>query len=94
MDLGKSNSRIIITAVIGFFVGGLLGFLFRPTAFSIGQLPFDAVISRGSNLKGADQLLIPLAQSSFNTMFAVAIVGALAGAGIGYLLSKKKTADS
>lgn len=87
----NSTSVVIKIAIIGFFIGGVLGFLFRPSAFLVGQLPFGTVISRGVTLQGMDQLLVPLAQSSFNTMFAVAIVGALIGAGIGHLISKRKT---
>ncbi|MDO8721408.1 MAG: hypothetical protein Q7J31_04175 [Syntrophales bacterium] len=88
--MSNGNSATKIYAIGGFFVGAILGFLFRPSVFLIGQLPFSAVITRGANLQGMDQMLIPAAQSAFNVMVAVAIVGTLIGAGIGHYLSTKK----
>lgn len=81
-------------AIIGYYVGGLLGFLLRPSVFLVGQLPFGAVISRGAALSGLDLLLVPAAQNSFNVIVAVAIIGALIGAGIEYFLLKKKSVQS
>jgi hypothetical protein len=89
MASGKSKSLVVPFCIIGFFIGGLIGFLYRSSAFLIGQLPFDVVITRGANLKGVDQVLIPLAQSSFNNMIAIALIGALIGIAAGYLLSKR-----
>lgn len=73
-------------AVAGFFVGGFIGFLMRPSAFLVGQLPFAVVITRGASLTGLDQLLRPTAETSFNQMTAAAVVGALAGLVVGLLL--------
>ena len=89
MSSKKSNSLAIQLGIVGFVAGGVLGFLYRPSAFLIGQLPFDVVIIRGANLKGMDQVLIPLAQSSFNNMLTIAFVGAVIGIVAGILLSKK-----
>jgi hypothetical protein len=89
MASGKSKNLVVPFCVIGFFIGGLIAFLYRPSAFLVGQLPFDVVITRGANLKGVDQVLIPLAQSSFNNMIAIALIGALIGIAVGYLLSKR-----
>jgi hypothetical protein len=66
--------------VAGFLLGAFIGFLMRPAAFLIGQLPLETVITRGSSLNGLDQLLVPTAQSSFNMMLTGAIIGAIAGA--------------
>ena len=76
-------------AAIGVFVGGLLGFLMRPAAPLIGQLDFATVISRGSNLRGLDSLLISTAQASFNYLLFGAILGAVGGIVVGLLASKK-----
>lgn len=89
MSSKKSNSLAIQLGIVGFVAGGVLGFLYRPSAFLIGQLPFDVVITRGANLKGMDQVLIPLAQSSFNNMLTIAVVGAVIGIVAGILLSKR-----
>jgi hypothetical protein len=76
--------------VVGFLVGGFVGFLARPSAFLVGQLPFGHVISRGAGLRGMDQVLVPLAQQSFNVMLIGAIIGAIAGVVIGYVVEKNR----
>jgi len=55
----------------------------------IGQLPLSTVISRGGDLKGLDELLIPTAQASFNQMLILAIVGAVAGVVVGFVWAKR-----
>ena len=89
MAASKSNWLTLKLGIIGFVAGGFIGFLYRPSAFIIGQLPFDVVITRGANLKGVDQVLIPMAQTSFNNMMAIAVIGAAIGIVIGLLLSRK-----
>lgn len=89
MGTNKSNGLAIKLGIIGFLAGGVLGFLYRPSAFVIGQLPFDVVITRGANLKGIDQVLIPMAQSSFNNMMAIAVLGAVIGIVAGLLISRR-----
>ncbi len=85
----KSTWLTLKLGIVGFIAGGFIGFLYRPSAFIIGQLPFDVVITRGANLKGIDQVLIPLAQTSFNNMMAIAVIGAAIGIIIGLLLTRK-----
>lgn len=75
--------------IVGLLAGGLIGFLYRPSALIIGQLPFGTVITRGANLKGVEQVLIPMAQSSFNHMMTIAIIGAAIGITLGLLLYRK-----
>jgi len=53
-------------AIAGLFVGGIVGFLLRPSVPFMGQLPFTTVIARGANLRGFDQLLTGYARTSFN----------------------------
>lgn len=74
---------------VGLIAGGLIGFSYRPSALIIGQLPFGTVITRGANLKGVEQVLIPIAQSSFNYMMTIAVIGAAIGITLGLLLSRK-----
>jgi hypothetical protein len=89
MGTKKSNGLAIKLGIVGFIAGGVIGFLYRPSAFLIGQLPFDIVITRGANLKGMDQVLIPMVQTSFNNMMAIAVIGAVVGIVAGLLLSRK-----
>jgi hypothetical protein len=76
-------------SIVGLIAGGLIGFLYRPSALIIGQLPFSTVITRGASLKGVEQVLIPMAQSSFNQMMTIAVIGAAIGITLGLLLSRK-----
>ena len=89
--MANSNGPMMGVGIAGFLVGGLVGFLARPSAFFLGQLPFEHVISRGATLKGMDQMLIPLAQRSFNITLIGAIIGAVAGIVIGYFVGRRKT---
>jgi len=84
----------MIAGVLGLLAGALTGYLMRPSAPLIGQLPFGTVITRGANLKGLDQMLVPMAQSSFNHLLAGAFLGALAGVVIGHLAASRPKAGS
>jgi hypothetical protein len=57
--------------------------MLRPSALGIGQLPFETVLTAGSNLQGIDQLLQPVAQRSFKYLVIGVILGAIAGLIIG-----------
>jgi hypothetical protein len=80
--------KSMLLGVVGFLVGGFVGFQLRPAAFLVGQLPFGTVITRGSNLSGLDVLLVSTAQTSFNYMLAGAVLGAACGAVAGALGSR------
>lgn len=77
-------------AILGAFLGGLVGFLLRPSLPLIGQLPFKTVITRGSNLTGLDVLLKSTAEQSFNYMLIGVVVGAVLLALAAGFLGKKK----
>ena len=73
---GEATALTILVSGLGVLLGGLLGFLFRPSAPMIGQLPFDAVITRGGDLKGADYIFLKsTAELSFNYALGGAIIG-------------------
>ncbi|MDT5060558.1 MAG: hypothetical protein QOH63_1017 [Acidobacteriota bacterium] len=86
-----SRKTIVGLGFLGFLIGGIIGFLLRPSAPFIGQLPFEIVITQGSNLRGLDQVLAPIAQASFMTMIEGAILGVVSGAVVGAFLAKKKS---
>src|SRR5438128_1157987 len=69
--------------LIGALLGGVMGFMLRPSALGTGQLPFETVLTAGSNLRGIDQLLQPVAQRSFKYLIVGVILGAIAGLIIG-----------
>jgi uncharacterized membrane-anchored protein YhcB (DUF1043 family) len=75
---------------LGLLIGAFIGFLVRPTAPLIGQLPFGVVMTRGANLRGLDQILVPLAQRSFNYVLVGAILGVIGGFVIGRLGPSKR----
>jgi hypothetical protein len=72
----------------GIVAGGCVGFLLRPETAQAVKLSFATVISRGTALKGAEVLSVPVAQASFNYLLVGAIIGFLAGAVIGYFVHK------
>src|SRR5579871_6691517 len=78
-DMAANRSSGAGFALVGLVVGGIVGFLLRPSVPLLGQLPFETVITRGANLNGLNQLLIPTAQKSFNILLAGAILGAILG---------------
>lgn len=74
---------------IGAVLGGVIGFLLRPSIPLIGQLPLGTVLSRGSNLSGLDILLKGVAEQSFNYLVVGIILGAAAGFVAGKLNGKR-----
>jgi hypothetical protein len=87
------SDRKFKLGAVGFVLGGLLGFVLRPSVFLIGQLPLGTVLTRGGNLQGMDELLVPAAQSSFNLMVVVALVGAAIGVGVAAFLDKQSASS-
>ncbi len=83
--------RTWVLGAAGLLLGASIGYFYRPPAFLIGQLPFDVVITRGTNLKGLDQIYLPVAQSSFNYLLMGAAVGAIVGLVVGTALSKRES---
>jgi ACS family hexuronate transporter-like MFS transporter len=79
------TGAMIAFSILGLIAGSWVGFLLRPAAALVGKLSFGAVISRGSSLTAADQVLVPLAQQSFNYLLAGAALGVVAGLVIAYL---------
>lgn len=63
--------------IVGAILGGLIGFLLRPSHDIMGQLPFGTVMSRGDNLEGLEKVATKTAETSFNYMLAGAIVGVI-----------------
>jgi hypothetical protein len=75
----RINAPIWLFCVIGGVLGGIIGYLTRPSAIFVGQLPFGTVITGGAGLQGLDQLLLPVAQQSLNQMLTWTIIGAVLG---------------
>jgi hypothetical protein len=75
--------------IVGLMIGGVVGFLLRPSLPFIGQLPFTTVITRGGNLQGLDQLLIGYARTSFNYLIVGIVVGAVVGLIAAFVMSNQ-----
>ncbi len=86
----RFNKSAIGTGGLGLLVGGLIGFLSRPAGVLSGKLPFFHVLTRGATYEGVDQVLINLAQESFNIMLTGAVIGAVAGIVLGYFIIRAK----
>ena len=85
----NSGSSGFGAGFVGFLLGGFIGFLLRPSALLVGQLPFATVISRGTNLTGLDRLLVPTAEKSFNIMLVGAILGVVIAVVIARMTARK-----
>jgi hypothetical protein len=78
VPVSGTDPRLLLT-FLGILLGGIIGILTRPSVFLVGQLPLTAVLTRGATLSGIDQLLVPVAQSSFNHVALYTIVGGVIG---------------
>jgi hypothetical protein len=76
---------------IGLVIGGIVGFLLRPSVPFMGQLPFDTVLRRGANLHGLDQLLVGYARTSFNYLIAGMLMGAIMGLIAAVVISSQRS---
>ena len=79
--------------IAGLLIGGLVGFLLRPSVPLIGQLPFSTVISRGANLRGLDQLLLGYARTSFNYLLAGLVLGVVIGLIAAFVIEKSQATN-
>ena len=64
----------------GAIVGGIIGFLLRPSVPGIGQVSLGDVLTRGGDLRGFDVLLKGAAETSFNYLVAGVILGGVISA--------------
>jgi hypothetical protein len=80
--------------IAGLLIGGLVGFLLRPSVPLIGQLPFSTVITRGANLRGLDQLLLGYARTSFNYLLAGLVLGAVVGLIAAFAIQKSQATNT
>jgi hypothetical protein len=76
---------------IGLVIGGIVGFLLRPSVPFMGQLPFGTVLRRGANLHGLDQLLVGYARTSFNYLIAGMLMGAIMGLIAAVVISSQRS---
>jgi len=74
-------------------LGGLAGFLLRPTDASGAQATFLDVITRGATLGELNRELAPLAQRSFAYLLIGVIVGAALGVTVGYFIDQRRRRD-
>jgi hypothetical protein len=81
----------ITLPAIGLVIGGIVGFLLRPSVPFMGQLPFSTVITRGANLHGLDQLLVGYARTSFNYLIAGMLLGSVIGLITAFVISSQRS---
>ncbi len=73
--------RFPVFAVVGAVIGGILGFLARPSIPIIGRLPLDAVLTRASTYHGlASGYIHQVADRSLGVL----VLGVALGGVIGY----------
>jgi TRAP transporter 4TM/12TM fusion protein len=79
--------------MLGAVAGGITGFLIRPAALSGEKLPFNAVLSHGSNTALLDNILNPLARDSFNIMAVCTVIGLIIGIYTGYFIKSNNLTE-
>lgn len=81
----------VLVGIVGSIAGALIGWLLSPSIpFTGERLGLEDILTRGATLQGMDELLVPLAERSFNTILLFGIVGLLVSLAI--LRAKKKMA--
>jgi APA family basic amino acid/polyamine antiporter len=80
--------RVLSAANVGFLAGGVLGFLMRAAGPAGVRLGFETIVERGIRL--SDPALIALAKHCYNGMVLYALLGAAAGAAVGYAIHRMK----
>jgi hypothetical protein len=84
----NAHKSLVQFVLGGFFLGSIIGYLTRPSALFMGQLPFGTVITGGVFLTGFDQMLVPLAQKSLSQMVALAVLGTAVGGFAGVMVNR------
>ena len=74
----RTGSSTTVLVIAGAAIGSWIGFLLRPSVLMLGKLPFSAIVTRGSQFTGLDQILVPAAQASFNYVVVGAVLGGVA----------------
>ena len=92
--LASSETRLPAAGLT--MLGALLGFLLRPAAPDVGQLPFSTIIVRGAAgpFDEPNPALVAVAQSSFNVVMAGAILGLAVGLGLAVMASRRRRAGA
>lgn len=90
MKKTRSSGPKLFLAILGMALGGYIGFLNRPAAFLVGQLPLSKIILAGTNLNGLERVLAPVARTSFTYMVIGAIIGFVSGLILSAVLVRKK----
>ena len=78
ISLMKRSRSIRVILCCG-IIGGIAGFLLRPSVPMVGQLPFDVVLSRGATLPRWQFTLKGPAEISFNYLVAGVLIGCVVG---------------
>jgi hypothetical protein len=81
---GRTNDHpaegaALLPLVLGAALGFVIGYLLRPSVLLVGQLPFEIVITGGSQLSGLDGILVPAARQSLGMVIGGALLGGVAG---------------
>lgn len=74
--------------LLGLLLGAFIGFLARPSSPIAGRVSFIEALTRGATLEGADQLMITIAERSFDIMLIGAVAGMVAGLVLAYFMKR------
>ncbi|MDD3966100.1 MAG: hypothetical protein WC372_04960 [Candidatus Neomarinimicrobiota bacterium] len=76
----KNTKKVVVSfGVLGLLLGAFIGFLSRPSSPIAGRVSFIDALTRGASLEGVNQVMLSLAQRSFDIMLIGALIGLVAG---------------
>ncbi len=86
----KKNAKktLVGLGALGVLLGGFIGFLSRPASPIAGRVSLLDALTRGASLEGVNQVMINLAERSFDIMLIGALIGLAVGVVLGYLLER------
>ncbi|MDD3716755.1 MAG: hypothetical protein PHT46_06605 [Candidatus Marinimicrobia bacterium] len=86
----KRNTKNVLVGfgVLGLVLGAFIGFLSRPSSPIAGRVSFIDTLTRGASLEGVNQVMLNLAERSFDIMLIGALIGLVVGVLAAYLIKR------
>jgi hypothetical protein len=81
------ENRTLLYSIKGGVIGGFVAFLLRPSLMG-KQVPLDDLVAALANLVSSKKMVIPLAETSLNLIFAGLLIGAMIGLGLAVFVKR------
>jgi len=87
------ENRTLLYSIKGGVIGGFVAFLLRPSLMG-KQAPLDDLVAALANLVGSNKMVIPLAETSLNLIFAGLLIGAMIGLGLAVFVKRAPSREA